>query len=291
MKKTSLWIALSLASRIGSKTLNRLFSHFEDDPQAILSASSDDLQAIRGIGPKTALAIRSVDVEETLARLSVWEASGVRVMPYCDAESGYPARLRQIEDPPPLLFGLGRWNPAFDLTISVVGTRQPSAEAAALARPLVEKLAEAGFVIVSGMARGVDTLAHEAALRRWCFTVAVLGSGVLRPYPPENQALIDWRSGEGMLLSEVAPDVETSRARLVARNRIISGLGGALVMIESAVDGGAMYAARFAREQGRPVLVLDLDASGNRALLDNGAQCLKKDLSNLELLLKELNHA
>lgn len=291
MKKTSLWIALSLASRIGSKTLKRLFDHFDDDPAALLAASSEDLRQVRGIGPKTASAIQALDIDGTLARLVAWEDAGARIMPYCDPDSGYPARLRQIEDPPPLLFGLGRWNPAYDRTVAVVGTRRPSAESVALARSLAERLAAAGCVIVSGMALGIDTVAHEAAVRRWQFTVAVLGSGVLRPYPPENKALINWQNGEGMLLSEVAPDAETSRARLVARNRIISGLSRVLVMVESEEDGGAMYAARFAREQNRLCYTFDLTASGNRALLESGAKQLCRDFSNFDALLEDLDHA
>ena len=130
-----------------------------------------------------------------------------------------------IDDPPPTLFMLGAWKPVYERAVAMVGTREPGSEAAALASQLGARLAQAGITVVSGLARGIDTAAHQGALSvAGGQTVAVLGCGVLNLYPPENQALIPWRTGRGLLLSETAPDAPPSSARLVARNRLISGL-------------------------------------------------------------------
>jgi DNA processing protein len=136
-------------------------------------------------------------------------------------------------------------------------------------------------VIVSGLALGIDTQAHIGALGARGRTLAVLGSGVLRVYPEHNLNLAEAILKQGALLSEIAPNAPPSPATLVARNRIISGLCDRLIVVETTVDGGAMYAARRAVEQGREVYTLDLGASGNRALIAEGARPLSLDLAEV----------
>ena len=140
------------------------------------------------------------------------------------------------------------------------------------------KLARAGCTIVSGMALGIDAAAHTSALEAGGHTVAVLGSGVLNIYPPRNRWLASRILESGALVSEAHPRLAPNAQRLVSRNRIISALSGAVIVIESDVDGGAMHTARFAREQGRKVYTFRLPASGNQQLMRNGAAVLPSDL-------------
>jgi DNA processing protein len=147
----------------------------------------------------------------------------------------------------------------------------PSLQARIAANRLAAHFTREGYTIVSGLALGIDTLAHQATLSHSGTTLAVLGSGVLNVYPPENAKLADQISKNGALLCEVHPDAPVSTPGLVARNRIITGLCERVIVVETEVDGGAMHAARFALLQGRQVYAVESPASGNKALLANGA--------------------
>jgi DNA processing protein len=177
----------------------------------------------------------------------------------------------------------GLWQPEYMKAVAVVGTRTPSPLAEEIAFQIGKKLAQQEITVVSGLAVGVDTLAHQGALSiSNSKTIAVLGSGVLNVYPEQNQALAQQCERHGMIISEIAPSEPPNASRLVARNRIISGLSQAVIVVETSDDGGAMHAARFAQAQGRTVYTVGLSASGNQALLENGAHGLHPDLSNLD---------
>ena len=277
----TLWIALSLTSRVGSKTLRALFDHFGDDPQAILDADPKALQQIRGIGPKTAHSIHSVDIIAVEQALDQWANEGVSVTTFACPRAVYPSPLLAIDDPPPTLFMRGLWQPEYANAVAVVGTRSPSPLAEELALQIGQKLAQMSCTVVSGLAVGVDTLAHQGALSQPNGrSIAVLGSGVLNIYPEQNKTLAQQCERRGMILSEIAPDEPPNAPRLVARNRIISGLSQAVIVVETSDTGGAMHTARFAQDQGRPVYVVDFSASsGNQQLLENGAHPLPTDPS------------
>jgi DNA processing protein len=198
-------------------------------------------------------------------------------------DDAYPARLRTIPDLPPTLFALGALHAPDVPHVAVVGTRSPSAQARAQAIQAGKQLADAGAVVISGMANGVDGLVQTAALEvPGSYSVGVLGSGVLKPYPPQNAALAHMLRLYGALVCEVAPDATVSVPGLVARNRVISGMADAVLIIETSDDGGAMHAARAAYRQGRALYAVENNASGNRALLKNGhAQPVAPNLSNL----------
>ena len=186
--------------------------------------------------------------------------------------------LRDLDDAPPTLFWRGCLAPAaWAKTVAIVGTRAPSQAARFIALRLAMQLARAGITVISGLALGIDTAAHSGALSAAGVTFAVLGSGLLNVYPPTNQELAARILQTGALVSELHPCWGANAQRLVSRNRIISGLSRALIVVESDVQGGAMYAARFAREQGRPVYTFDLPASGNQALIRGGARVLDRD--------------
>jgi DNA processing protein len=274
------WVALSLLKHVGSKTLRAMLAHFDNDLHAILHADAAALRQVRGVGSKIASAVQQIDVPATARAMQRWQSAGVQIVTLFDPT--YPARLRDLDDAPPTLFVRGSLQQAHRLRgIAMIGTRTPTREAAIAAHRVAAQFADAGYTLVSGLALGIDSLAHRAALDRSAGstirTLAVLGSGVLDLYPPENIPLAKEVMSNGALLCEVAPDAPVSPAGLVARNRIITGLCERIIVIESEVGGGAMHAARFAFAQGRKVYTLDLPASGNQWLLANGAELLRVD--------------
>jgi DNA processing protein len=275
------WVALSLTGRIGRKTLDALLARFDDDPQAIVAADVKALQCVPGVGPKIARSIQAINLEQTGKDIERWQKAGVRIVTRDD--DAYPTRLSHLDDAPPTLFMRGGWKPAFDRAVAVVGTRRPSREAAGVARRLAAILAQRGYTIVSGLATGIDTNAHHSALASRGSSVAVLGCGVLNVYPEHNRLLADRIIEQGALLCEVHPQASPNAASLVARNRIISGLSEAVIVVETGADGGAMHAARFAFEQGRRVYAVDKHATGNRALIENGAIAVPPDWDGADL--------
>lgn len=275
------WVALSLVERLGGKTLDALVRHFGYDPRAVLAADSDQLQQVRGVGPRLAAQIRAVDLAAVERDIPAWQQAGVRVVPV-DARE-YPARLRALDDAPPTLFIRGGWRASWTRSAAIVGTRRPSAAGLALAQNLASEMAARGYMIVSGLALGIDAAAHLGALAvPEGFTLAALGCGVLEVYPPANRPLAEAVARRGALVSELHPMAAPGSSALVARNRIITGLSDAVIVIETEPDGGAMHAARFALAQGRRLFAADLPAEGNRALLQAGAGVIRAGLSGLD---------
>lgn len=274
------WVALSLTKHLGGKTFRALLQHFNHDLHAILNASPESLRQVRGVGAKIANAVQSIDLERTVCDLERWQRAGVRVIPW--DHDDYPLSLRAIDDAPPTLFVLGQWKPRTGY--AVVGTRTPTPESQALAAQISANIVQAGHMVISGLAMGVDTLAHMGALAEPNgLTCAVLGSGVLNIYPPSNRGLAQAILGRGALLCEVTPEMTVAAPGLVARNRIITGLSEALIVVQTEIDGGAMHAVRFAKIQGKPIYAVDNAASGNRQLIAEGAIALSLDLHELRL--------
>jgi DNA processing protein len=193
----------------------------------------------------------------------------------------YPPLLMHISDPPEVLFFRGvRGNIPINLerTVGIVGTRDMSAYGKSVTVALVSALVRSGVTIVSGMARGIDTVAHTVALRNGGQTIAVLGCGVDIVAPPGNKKLYDEiiGSGRGVVMSEFAPGVRPPKPQFITRNRIISGLSRGIVVVEGDERSGALITARFAAEQGREVFavpgqITDLKSRASSILLKNGA--------------------
>lgn len=269
-------IALSLSPNIGSATLSNLLRYFEGDLDAALAAPPHELMRVRGVGVKIASEIGAIDLERLAADLKAWRDGGIEILMRGDAD--YPAPLNETEDGPLALFSRGlppaeSWRDA----VAIVGTRRPSQEARYLTLSLAMQLARAGRAVVSGLALGVDAAAHTGALSANGLTIAVLGSGLLNIYPEANQGLAERIRAAGALMSEAHPRWGAKAQGLVSRNRIISGLSRAVIVVEADSDGGALYTARFAGEQGRPVYTFDLPASGNQVLIAEGAVVLRRD--------------
>lgn len=275
-------VALATLPTLTSEAKCHLERTFSGKREDIFSASEAQLTAIKGIGPITAQAILRVDLAAFQRRMQRWQALGVRILHPKDA--GYPDALLKHFPAAPLLFTRGEWKPIQRHTVvGVVGTRSPSAEAKSHTEELVERLVELGATLISGLALGIDTEAHWAAMRiPESYQIALLGSGVLQVYPKANQSLADaLLLGAGTIVSQWAPDAPPARNQLVARNRTLAALCGALIVVETGEQGGAMYTARFAREFRRPVFIADREALGNRQLLQENCRLLPHDVTEV----------
>ena len=269
-------VALSLSPNIGAKTLNNLLRHFKHDLDAVFAASPSELMQVSGIGKTIAREITGIDLCQVECEIAAWREKDIQLLTRCAA--GYPAPLYGVNDSPPALFASRALPPEiWAKAVAIVGTRNPSKEARYITLELAMKLVRAGYTVTSGLALGIDTAAHTGALSAKGVTIAVLGSGILNVYPESNRRLADRIREDGALVSEVHPLWGANAQRLVARNRIISGLSQAVILVESNIDGGAMYTAHFAAEQGRPIYTFDLPAGGNQELIKRGAFVLKRD--------------
>jgi len=224
-------------------------------------------------------------------QLSRAQRASARIVTIWDPE--YPRVLQRIYDPPPLLFVQGAFETADERSIAVIGTRNPTPYGNRMASLLAGGLAERGFTVVSGLARGIDTVAHSAALRAGGRTIAVIGSGLDVPYPPENRELSERIAGQGAVVSEYPMRTQPDAVNFPRRNRIVSGLALGTVVVETGVDGGAMITAAMALDQDREVFavpgpVSDKRPSGTHLLIREGKAML---LESVEEILKELGPA
>jgi DNA processing protein len=249
------WVVLSMATGIGPVRFQRLL---EICGGARGAWQATDLQlAAAGLERRTADALKRLRQQTTpeavAARLQQLQIRAVTLL-----DDEYPLSLSQVADPPPVLFVRGRLTPADAQAIALVGTRRATSYGRAVAERLARDLAAAGLTVVSGLAKGVDTAAHQAALNAGGRTIAVLGNGLDTVYPPDNTALARQivERDAGAVVSEFAPGVPPDAVNFPRRNRIISGLSMATVIIEAGERSGALITADFALEQGREVLAV-----------------------------------
>jgi DNA processing protein len=182
-----------------------------------------------------------------------WESQGIRVRTVLD--SGYPDNLRTVHDRPPLVFVAGTLMPSDARSIAVVGSRNASPTGRAMAAEIAEHLGANGYTVVSGLARGIDTAAHKAALAKGARTLAVIGTGLNRAYPPENADLQRRIITDGAVISQFWPDAPPTRRTFPMRNAVMSGLSLASVVVEASHTSGSRMQARLALEHGRPVFL------------------------------------
>ena len=268
------WVWLTTLVGLTNRSKLLLLEHFPS-PEDIYYAQPEDLPPVEGLSSSQAalLSDKSTDrAEDVLARCAKGD---IFLLTMQDAL--YPDRLRNIYDPPVLLYGRGRM-PLFDeeAAVSVVGTRTCTPYGISAAEELGYQLAKEGAVVVSGLARGIDGASHRGALRAGGFTAAVLGGGVDVVYPAENRRLYEDIAATGVLLSEYPPGTEPLPGHFPVRNRIISGLSLASLVVEAPVRSGALITAHAALDQGRDVFAvpgpIDAAASvGCNRLIRDGA--------------------
>lgn len=247
-------LLLALTPGVGPRIRKALIEHF-GSAAAVLAAASSDLRQVPGIGPKISRSIvaarKEVDVAAELERC---REHAIRVL--VESEDEYPAPLRNIFDPPGVLFVRGEMQPCDALAVAIVGTRHATQYGLAQAERLAASLARAGYTIVSGLARGIDAAAHRGAMKAGGRTLAVLGSGVLNIYPPEHVQLAEQVIQQGALMSENPPDSPPLAGAFPQRNRIVTGLSLGVIVVEAAERSGALISARLAMEQGREVFAV-----------------------------------
>ena len=248
------WLAFSRVGGIGVVRLRRLFDYF-GNLQTAWTASLGQL-LLSGLEPKLAERVVTLRASfEPSREMERLERLGINIL-VLDGP-GYPARLAQIYDPPRVLYYKGELTEADSLALAVVGTRRATGYGRQITTTICSELAEQGVTIVSGLAKGIDTVAHQAALDAGGRTIAVLGCGVDVIYPPENKALAARIvAGNGAILSEYAPGTQPEAANFPPRNRIVSGMSLGVLLTESGEKGGALITVNFALEHGREVFAL-----------------------------------
>ena len=283
------FMVLNDLPNIGPITLNRLLEEFGGDPLEIFRADRRRLESVRGVGPETSAALlgwqQHFDVAREEQRLA--QAGAVFIT---TRDESYPKMLREIHDPPIGLYRKGDYlfgQPC----IAVVGSRRTTLYGQSVAKKLGADLARLGFCVVSGLARGIDTAAHEGALSVEGKTVAVLGCGLDIVYPPENLDLYRRIAETGAVISEFPFGRKADRQTFPMRNRVVSGICEAVVVVESDVSGGAMITARFAGEQGRliyavPGRIDQPSSAGCHQLIRDGATLF----TGIDDILNELNY-
>lgn len=268
-------IALNALSNIGPVNFQHLLNRFGSAADA-LAAPSAALEETPGIGPKAAAQIAACDGAKTASReRAIAEKAGVSIATMMD--DSYPANLKLAHTPPPVLYIAGEIRREDALAIAVIGTRGPSPYGRIAAENFTAMLARRGLTIVSGMARGIDTMAHRAALEAGGRTIAVLGSGLDRCYPPENGELFKQIARSGAVISQFPFGAEPDKRNFPIRNRIISGLSLGVLVIEAGEKSGTMGTAYGALDEGREVFAvpgrIDSPKSiGCNRLLQKGAK-------------------
>ncbi|MGD2131859.1 MAG: DNA-processing protein DprA [Maricaulaceae bacterium] len=263
------WLRLARTRRVGPVTFAELIKRYREPAKAIAALPN---LARRG-GGKVGT-IPSVDAAR--AEMNACEEAGARVLMSC--EPTFPALLRAVDPPPPVISVIGDVNRLTDPCVAIVGARNASAIGRRFAQDVAAELGAMGYVVVSGLARGVDGAAHQGALRTG--TAAVVAGGVDHVYPPEHEELRARIAESGAIVSENAPGYAPSARDFPRRNRLISGLSLGVVVIEAAARSGSLITARCAAEQGREVMAapgspLDPRAKGSNQLIRDGASLVE----------------
>lgn len=278
MTEKELLIVLNCIPDIGFIRFNNLIKRF-GAVKDIFSATKAELEKVEQIGPKVSSAIINCDKDKALGReMKLVERCGAKVISYFD--SGYPANLKEIYDPPIVLYVKGAFTDEDGYSIGIVGSRRASRYGLQTAQRLGCELAERGFTVVSGLARGIDAAGHKGALKAKGRTIAVLGSGLSNIYPEEHMKLADEIAKAGAVVSEFPMATEPYKDNFPRRNRIISGLSLGVIVVEAAKNSGALITTDFALEQGRELFAVPgqaqaATASGTNMLIRQGAKLVE----------------
>jgi DNA processing protein len=283
-EETLHWLALRMIPGLGTVGTLRLLDKLRS-PQAIFRASASELEAAGTSSAQARNIATGYSFDDAVEQQHKLMSAGTHLISIQDAR--YPQRLREIFDPPLVLFAIGRTDLLSAHSIAIVGTRRPTPYGIAATERLSADLARAGLAIVSGMARGIDTAAHRAALAEDGDTVAVLGCGVDVLYPADNRKLYDDIARRGLLISEFPMGVPAYPQNFPIRNRIVSGISSGVLIIEGAQHSGSAITARLAMDQGREVFAAPGNITskmswGPNLLIKQGAKLVQEwtDVTN-----------
>lgn len=280
------WFLFKSLPGIGNLLGKRLIDNFKS-PQNVFQASAEKLLRVDGVTNRHVAAIKNHKMPAQVeAELYLLARSQYRIISLPDPD--YPRLLREIPDPPPFLYVTGEID-GQELKIAVVGSRNATGYGLATTKNLSAGLAARGITIVSGMARGIDTAAHEGALAAGGKTIAVLGSGLERIYPAQNAKLSHWISQNGAVVSEFALKAKPEGHNFPLRNRIISGMSLGTVVVEATKKSGSLITARMAAEQNREVFAVpgsiqSFKSTGTHTLIKQGAKLVE----NVQDIVDEL---
>ena len=287
MESVKYWVALNMVLGVGKTLFHRLVGAL-GSPEKVFGASPAELMGVEGIGKKTAAEIKGFNVDAQVEReFRLAEKLEIRILTVESPE--FPSLLREIYDPPPIIYCRGIPLDRFAVPLAVVGTRVPSAYGKMATERICDALASRGITVVSGFARGIDTLAHNSALKAGGMTAAVFGCGLNHTYPPENSKLKDKILQNGAIISEFPISAGPERNNFPARNRIISGMSHGSIIVEAGEKSGALITAQFALEQGREVFsvpgnIFSPNSRGTNRLIKTGA----KLIDGLDAIIEEL---
>ncbi len=268
-------MALNLIEGIGPVRARQLLEHF-GEPPAILSASASQLQRVAGIGPETAAAIadweKDIDLKGELERI---EKFGCHIV--IQSDENYPDLLKQIYDPPIVLYVKGDLTAKDKNAVAVVGSRMTTHYGVETARKLAFQLAYIGVTVVSGGARGIDSAAHQGALHSKGRTIAVLGTGINIVFPAENKELFERIAAQGAVVTQFPFNRKADKQSFPIRNRLVAGMTLGTVVVEANLTSGALITARMAADNGRQVFAVPgrIDSprsKGCHELIKNGAK-------------------
>jgi DNA processing protein len=285
-------ILLNMIEGIGPIKLKTLLDEFKE-PAQILKASIDKLQSVKGIRTVIAQAIKKANLDNDIDReISLIKKYEINIITIFD--KNYPENLKNIYDPPVVLYVKGKINKQDELSVSIVGSRKCTYYGMNMADKIAERLAYCGVTIVSGLARGIDTSAHKGALKSGR-TIAVLGSGLGNIYPAENRLLAEKIAQNGAVVSEFPMRMPPNKQNFPRRNRLISGLAKAVLVVEAANKSGALITADFALEQGRDVFAVPgmadrLSSLGTNALIKQGAKLVENAKDILDELKVKIDY-
>jgi len=284
-------LVLSQVPGIGANRLRGLVSHF-GSTSSLMKAGLREIASVEGIGMRLASSVtrflKGPGIEEAkkYADLQLSKLNRVegRILSFWD--SRYPEGLKRIYDPPAIIFMKGEILKSDRIAVAVVGTRSPSRYGAEWAEKFSCELASLGITVVSGLARGIDTIAHKASLKSWGRTIAVIGSGLDVFYPPENRSLCELIRGSGAVISECEMGSKPDATNFPRRNRIISGLSLGTLVVESDLSGGAMITAGTSLDQNREVFALpgslnSRHSRGCHALIKSGRAKLVETVQDI----------
>lgn len=288
MTRLEAYLALNLLPKIGPVRVRRLLEAFET-PERVLKARTDEIIRIDGFGYDLAETVAGwesrVDILREQRRI---KEENLTVLTLEDAL--YPRLLREIYDPPTVLYVRGQITERDHQGIAIVGSRHATQYGLNMARKMAFQIAYAGYTVISGLARGIDTAAHEAALASKGRTIAVIGSGIGKLYPAENQALADKIAGQGAVVSEFPVDYPPDKQSFPLRNRIVSGWSCGIVVAEAPARSGALITAQQAADQGRTVYAVpgNVDrptSHGCNRLIQQGAKLIMDGADVLDDLM------
>lgn len=287
MSTNEYWIALSGINGLGGVTYKNLISRYSD-PQKVFSADYKDLLKIEGIHPNIVKLIKEFDdwepVKEEVEKL---KKIGLNILVLTDP--AYPKNLYNIYNPPPYLYITGKITKDDKRAIAIVGSRIPDVYGKKVTEQIAAELARNGITVVSGLARGIDSIAHRACLKAGGRTLAVLGSGIDAIYPPENKSLYKEISQNGAVLSEFKIGTKPEASNFPRRNRIISGLSLGTLVVQATEKSGSLITAEFALEQNREVFAIPGNigsklSKGANKLIKKGA----KLVNDVDDILEEI---